>query len=265
MRASLALALILVASGVAFAAERKRLPDFFEQSFDAVAAKPLAPYVPEKADETGAIPPDGVPMPPQRPDVADDIVIKRKPLMKAAGASKAIAADDHSGTPATVRRPRNVSVQMVSSVPAAAIAPGTAAAQPVPAAPAPGPLRSSVTQASPRPAAAQQPPAATVVASAAPTAATSVSQSASKSGGAFTLKVPASVRISGATSFVVDSRHYQLASLEGLGVDTRCTPEANGRCIRHPMRALKQAIAGKTLQCRPMGGSSSSQQVACAR
>src|SRR5262245_55787019 len=122
MRVGLGLAFVFLASGLAFAAERNGLPDFFNDSFDAVAQKPLAPYSPDKPEETGAIPQAAVPMPPERPEVAAvvDTVIKRKPLRP--------EASPRSAAP----RERDAPTRIISSVPTSEIAPGTAASQPAP-------------------------------------------------------------------------------------------------------------------------------------
>jgi hypothetical protein len=154
MRSTLAMLIVLGTSVGAAAQEASTLPDFFQQSFDALAKQPLAPAASGRQEETGSIPSGEMPMPPRR------------------------------------------------------------------SAPAATPSR------------------------------------------AFALKVPADVRIRSATAFTVDNRTYQLVSTEGLGIDRSCTNEASGRCIYHPMRALKRAIAGQTLQCRE---ASEGNQVSCRR
>jgi len=65
----------------------------------------------------------------------------------------------------------------------------------------------------------------------------------------FSVTVPPTVRIANDKTFIVGKDRYALASLEGLDVSQRCVKEANGRCMRRPMRWLKEAIAGRTLQC----------------
>jgi hypothetical protein len=156
MRLAYAVLCLIVLPGAAGAAEGNGLPDFFDQSFEAVAAKPLAPYSTANggAEETGAIPSDDVPLPPKRPGSND-------------------------------------------------------------------------------------------------------------SSSAFALKVPENVQVKDARSFVVEKRRYVLASTDGLGLETNCTQEANGHCIFHPMRALKQAIAGRTLQCRSV--EDEADRIACGR
>jgi hypothetical protein len=146
---------MVVASSVGAAAqEPSPLPDFFQQSFEALANRPLAPVAAGRQEETGSIPGDDVPKPPPR------------------------------------------------------------------------------------------------------------SQGSTALGKAFALKIPADVRIRSATTFTVKDRTYQLVSTEGLDIDKSCTNEASGRCIYHPMRALKRAIAGQTLQCRQ---SVEGNQVSCRR
>ena len=210
MRFGLIILSLCLVPGLADAAQRKRLPDFFGQSFDAVSAQPLADYplggpraTPVKVDETGAIGSDGVPMPPPRP-----------------------GATASTGPRLSARQASREGERRVVA---------TAQGQPASrSAPLPAPAEKGAAQ-TVRLATAQ--PATPAVAAPAP-------------GAPFALKVPANVRIRSGTSFAFDSRDYQLASLEGLGVNERCTPEKGGRCIRHPMRSLREAIAGRTLQCR---------------
>jgi hypothetical protein len=154
MRSTLAIIIVLGSSIGATAQEPSTLPDFFQQSFDALANRPLAPMPSARPEETGSIPADEVPMPPRR------------------------------------------------------------------------------------------------------------SEAGSNPGKAFALKIPADVRVRSATAFTVENRTYQLVSTEGLGIDRSCTNEASGRCIYHPMRALKRAIAGQTLQCRQ---AEEGNQVSCRR
>jgi hypothetical protein len=71
--------------------------------------------------------------------------------------------------------------------------------------------------------------------------------------GSFTLKVPQNVRIKDRQSFAIGGDFYRLASTKGLSVSQECVPQPKGGCMRRPMRALKQAIAGRTLQCRHLG------------
>jgi hypothetical protein len=154
MRFILAILIVFGSSLGAAAQEASTLPDFFQQSFDALEKQPLAPAASGRQEETGSIPSGEMPMPPPRP------------------------------------------------------------------APASTPSK------------------------------------------AFALKIPADVRIKSATAFTVDNRTYRLVSTEGLGIDRSCTNEASGRCIYHPMRALKRAIAGQTLQCRE---AAEGDQVSCRR
>jgi hypothetical protein len=154
MRSVLTILIVLGSSIGSLAQELSTLPDFFQQSFEALADQPLAAMPSSRPEETGSIPSGDVPKPPRRSDAG------------------------------------------------------------------------LVT------------------------------------GKAFSLKIPADVRIRSATVFTVGSRTYQLVSTEGLDIDRSCTNEASGRCIYHPMRALKRAIAGQTLQCRQAADGN---QVSCRR
>ena len=245
MRFWLASLLIALLPGLSFAAERKKLPDFFLQSFEAVEEQPLTPYEAGRAEETGAIDGTFVPEPPPRPEVK------------------------MASTPQRTRRTRRLETsasrqrQVAAVSPKEAPPPGTSAeaaslaAQSMPRPAAPAPPLPTLTPAT-------QKVAALIPASKAIAPKPDPSPAASASKEAFTVKVPANVRVKDATSFVVDNRRYQLASTEGLGVNTKCVQQANGRCIRRPMRSLKEAIAGRTLQCRP-ASDGAGERLACTR
>lgn len=64
---------------------------------------------------------------------------------------------------------------------------------------------------------------------------------------ALSLKVPGSVRIRSGSTFTIGSDTYRIEDPETVTAES-CKRRSRG-CTRRPMRSLKQAIAGATLQC----------------
>ena len=81
----------------------------------------------------------------------------------------------------------------------------------------------------------------------------------------FVIAVPASVRARGADTFQIGNDLYQLSSIAGLGVDTQCERELDGRCVFHPRGALKKAIIGATLSCKAIDLDASPKLVECVK
>jgi hypothetical protein len=63
-----------------------------------------------------------------------------------------------------------------------------------------------------------------------------------------TISIPKDVRVRDRATFLVGKTVYRFASLEGIVKDP-CGKSR--RCMRRPMRSLKQSIAGASLRCKP--------------
>jgi hypothetical protein len=235
MRSWLASLTICLCATPSLAGDASKLPDFFTQSFDAVSAQPLQAMAPA-----------------EKPAAAAEVAaVPASPPVDAAMRAEETGAIAHD-VPTPPRRPGEPAAAPVVKV----AAPAAKIVAPVAAKPAaPAAVKPAATAAA-KPAAPAEP---MVVA-----AASSVGSAPPPLGAAFSLAVPASVRIKSPLSFTFGGRSYDLVSTDGLNVRTECTKEANGRCIVHPMRNLKEAIAGQTLQCRPAGDGPNA-RVACQR
>lgn len=64
------------------------------------------------------------------------------------------------------------------------------------------------------------------------------------------LAVPERVRLIDGSAFRLGEDRYRLTSLDAVGVVQGCAVTRGRRCISHPRRALREAIAGRTLHCR---------------
>jgi len=261
-------------TGVA-GAELNPLPVFFQQSWEMVRAQPLTVLskpqiaVPEAKSAT--------------PASAEPIVSTASaPALGHLAATRSIStltipiAPEDGGTPGVPadapRDATNVVAQPAASEAAAAYnaqpAPVPVAPQPVVGAPAvvsasvPNTDAPAVDPAAPEanapPGAAPSGPVAMASADVAVPpvrpGADAAGQPAAKPDVPVTLNVPKTVEIRDRSSFMIGKTLYRLASTDGLGVNTHCTPEKGKGCYWRPMRSLKVAIAGSTLICRPAGG-----------
>jgi hypothetical protein len=78
-----------------------------------------------------------------------------------------------------------------------------------------------------------------------------------------TLKVPSSVRVRSGSTFTIGSESYRLKNVDSIATDS-CRRGSRG-CKRHPMRTLRQAIAGATLKCSASTSGSSTILSECTK
>jgi hypothetical protein len=78
-----------------------------------------------------------------------------------------------------------------------------------------------------------------------------------------TLKVPSSVRVRSGSTFTIGSASYRLKDVDSIAPDS-CKRGSRG-CKRHPMRTLRQAIAGATLKCSASTSGSSTILSECSK
>jgi hypothetical protein len=78
-----------------------------------------------------------------------------------------------------------------------------------------------------------------------------------------TLKVPSSVRVRSGSTFSIGSASYRLKDVDSIASDS--CKRGSRSCKRHPMRTLRQAIAGATLKCSAVTSGSSTILAECAK